>query len=944
MKDKLTHDNTFDESRFRKQVDDATRKAKLVLESNRTISLPEDVHHIYDDKFLCVERVTTTSATALRNALQLIGFSSEIRNKLQQMASAKNVTLRYSSKAKITFLRKEEKQVEAPTKHVTDIKSPIIGEATITEKIINTIREWFWQYDFELQITAFQGNDTDNQVSVYSDNCKTVIKTSTENQPGKDIVISDNLDLNITWLLHHLDANGNGLFKINRDDKSCHTPRRNVQIYKALDFFQNVNSWSNSIKIDLNAHFSKIKSDTVDMNLIRDITLIPVLPFMINDDVISPVDQNNLLKEQFSNLEVSINLLGKGFAVTDIHTLKNGTCYIIMDHISKLYFCFVDGVQYIENLIYKQLVQAIGKEVSPSDIGEYMAYHYRRLYKKNYQPHPFAHSVSHGSHSPEGMVCINRISNGDSDITDPILTSIRPINSNKPMKFAINAATTIEFNGSKYLHGWLGFEFSGYSDSTFELVARARQFSNYIIIIGNVLSSDEFEPKNAVLVRNKDEYFIPILLEQIPTPKEFEKAVESLSPEQASFASSFRDMQLSGSMFAVCIVQIKPQLEKLLNLPEDSLTKEIELCENLMDLFTEYQIPSDLLSYDGDENASTSKKIARVKHLVKSIEFIIEHEKEEEIKEAKRIAESLQRQYNQVIYVKTLTGKTITVKGLNFNSTIRELKCLIQDKEGIPPDQQRIIYAGKQLEDCRTCGDYNLPFKQPNIPMEEITAGDMVHLVLRLRGGYNIEEDDRKQVKRKRKKAKKSCDVPEFTEDFAGAAEIPEAPEPSEPSDNNEIDGDDKDSEVKASNGDDWVDIPAQLNESMKKFDKEDSLHTTILTTDTTWRLNFLRSLLSKPESKNVGPDELVTRRNTTFDLLDALSRSGALSLDTGSFHVIVAVTHCFEKSVMATLVQNNINPIQSLERSSLILTSTLFQQPPEEFTISMMPGSTLEE
>ena len=77
------------------------------------------------------------------------------------------------------------------------------------------------------------------------------------------------------------------------------------------------------------------------------------------------------------------------------------------------------------------------------------------------------------------------------------------------------------------------------------------------------------------------------------------------------------------------------------------------------------------------------------------------------------------------VFVKTLTGKTITVD-VEPDESVESLKAKIQEKEGVSPDQQRIIFGGKQLDSLKSLSDY------------DIDDDSTLHLVLRLRGGFEI--------------------------------------------------------------------------------------------------------------------------------------------------------------------------------------------------------------
>ena len=128
-----------------------------------------------------------------------------------------------------------------------------------------------------------------------------------------------------------------------------------------------------------------------------------------------------------------------------------------------------------------------------------------------------------------------------------------------------------------------------------------------------------------------------------------------------------------------------------------------------------------------------------------------------------------------------------------------------------------------------------------------------------------------------------------------------------------------------SSDGVDFTLLPQLIDTAVEKTDYASALRSTIIKTGQGWERNRQENLLAAVKRQKLGSDvELKQEKNKAFDLLDALSRSGSLAIESSELHVIVAVTHCFEKDIIGTIIQDNINPIQKLESSTLLFASAI--------------------
>lgn len=111
----------------------------------------------------------------------------------------------------------------------------------------------------------------------------------------------------------------------------------------------------------------------------------------------------------------------------------------------------------------------------------------------------------------------------------------------------------------------------------------------------------------------------------------------------------------------------------------------------------------------------------------------------------------------------------------------------------------------------------------------------------------------------------------------------------------------------------DYTLIPQKLEQV---FAQSSCVRPVIITPDNEWPKLSSQSLLQPLEASVLGTEELKTEKNKAFDLIDALSKSGAISIDHSTLHVVIVQSHTFDKSVMDCLVEDGLNPIEDVEKT----------------------------
>jgi len=908
---------------------------RRILDTNKNpVEQADKIDHTYQDKYSLVEFLTNTGIAAILNVLEeLDGFNGDVLKQLIVAVQSQNrsMTLRLAVEEDCEFVKEGTRTIERPRSELTVEKvvtetgngtpASTTSQQAFTHMIVEEVKEFYWKAGLRHSLVLFAGTDPSSGVVLGQRTGTTQLVTAMNKAPYLPTTRAP-IDINLSWLFRQINPDSlECSFAIDRE--TAKTPSRNKQIEEALDFIRNLQRWSSGClgyfqhKVKRELFHSQMEESPADwlVKINAKNVFVPIIPLFQEYDrgnTVETTENSHQGNESSGLLSLPVPSPGSpllprkdtaAFLEEQCRSLKGvllevdrilpdpndqaqlisryeGKLVLLSSHILDLTAAWYAGITYVEAMLRSQLIQAIGKEVQPSDFCDFIKFHNQRTFGKAYSPKSFCHAVRQPNQYPDGVVSIIR----GSSLKDPIETFSRRIPRDSlvaPISIPLNASTTVDFAGDQYLHGWLETHFASNSRclpsrSLLNISARARQFSCFMLMTGSISGPNEFTPKDAIIIQIKDEVLIPLLTTSLPSAKEFRDAIKSLSPEQSQFAKSLRAMQLDSSVFGLCVIQVKPQMEALLDLPPNSLTKEIQLTQDLLSLFVEHQIPPSLVSYDGDMDATPNEKVTAVKQHVKGVLEVIDGMKEKQYQDETKKAD-LQQSINKANQFK------IPQPGI-FGSS-GGVSRAFGSSQAVP---------------------FGAPRPSPFGAAAALAPGGFAAAaaVAPAPGGFG---------------GAAGSSTPQQESTFGYATE--------EGFDTLQDQFSDLDlGETKGLEDDptDFTAIPKHLDHIFESFDKDGALRTMTIKTGDQWVKTHQENLWRKANTTNLSEDDRKKETNRALDLLDALSRSGSLPVASGELHVMIGVQHSFEKNVMDTVIEENVNPIEKVDYSSLLISATV--------------------
>ena len=522
-------------------------------------------------------------------------------------------------------------------------------------------------------------------------------------------------------------------------------------------------------------------------------------------------------------------------------------------------------------------------------------------------------------------------------------------------------------------------------EENYELLCQSSNLGCYVILLGKIFGRDRLDVTHGMVVSGRELLHIPLEMSGLPSPKEFKDNVGSLSDKQREFASAYRSLQLSGTLFGVCVIQVKPHLEELLGLSVSSLAKEIELTNEILSLFLEFGISSDMMRVDEREREDGEVGCERKRELVQMVAKnvgrvteMINREREEILERQRRIEEARRREEERKRRLEEerrrkeeeerrrleqlrLRREQERQRRSNRRNTMQKQSIMItsapkRESRSFFPSLFSGFSARKELalpsDDYAMCDDVD-----GFAPAFHSRFNAAPSSICRDDGGdfYSDEEECmllRETIEKEEEQENAEDDAVDDGDDEMGGEDGEDDDEPHEKEEEAEDQKEEESEEKKdkeskeekekrklslsfQQEAEDYTKIPSQLDKEFEKRDKDGAVRSVTITPKSEWHVQSHPGGLAPPSGKrrktsHLSSKDLESEKKRALDLLDILSRSGDKTLYAAELHVVVCSRHSFVDSLWRTLVQRNTNPIEGMERSALIGSSVVLRESPK--------------
>jgi hypothetical protein len=182
----------------------------------------------------------------------------------------------------LQFLRKTQRDVKSST---SGVSVGIFGKSE--HYTVTKVTEYHWALQCSWEFVVFKGNDLDSLIVLAKHASDVEVKTVVEASPQPEVAVQPPVDLQLTWLLHHLDRpRSQPVFRIDRaNGETCRTPSRNAQVNEALQFTNDLHGWASRVQVyvrdrmlQLDQHSSDL--DAGSLRRLTDSVFVPVLPVL----------------------------------------------------------------------------------------------------------------------------------------------------------------------------------------------------------------------------------------------------------------------------------------------------------------------------------------------------------------------------------------------------------------------------------------------------------------------------------------------------------------------------------------------------------------------------------------------------------------------------------------------------------------------------------------